>query len=240
MLDVDDDNIWRIDLFAILGVTEETSLKELRKVYKSLAKKYHPDRFPVNSAEQSEAKQKFSEISQAYEILSNEQKRSNYLDTRRLLMEHLEEEKQAQAAVEAASKAKANPKKASPKKAPKKAPASSPASKPKPKPEKPQEDYKTKEAEDLFKEGQKHMSKNDLDNAISSFQQALAILPDNAKFHAQLGRVYQLKGWSGMSQASYKKALVLNPNEPIAKKHYEPEKPKKKGFLDGLLSKFKK
>ena len=234
MLDVDDDNIWRIDLFAILGITEDTPKKEMSKVYKQLAKQYHPDRFPANSAEQQEAKQKFSEISGAYEILSNEQKRTNYIDTRRLLMEHIEEEKQAkEAATQAAAESAPAPSSTAP-------PSPPPTAKPKPKPEEPKEDYKQKEADDLFKEGQKHMQKNDLDNAISSFQQAIGIFPNNAKYHAQLGRAYQLKGWSGMSTASYKKALGINPNEPIAKKFYEPEKPKKKGFLDGLLARFRK
>lgn len=224
MLDVDDDNIWRIDLFAILGVTEDQSKEELRQVYKKLAKQYHPDKFPAGSQEQEDAKTRFSEISQAYEILSNEQKRQQYLDTRRLLAHHLEAEAQAAAPAAADSAAPAAAA----------TPAPSPAKK-----APPAQDYKLKEAEESFKEGLNLMRKNDVDAAISAFQRAISILPDTSKYHSNLGQAFLNKGWTGMAQASFKKALVLNPNDPVAKKNYEPEKPKKKGLFSGLFGRKK-
>jgi len=223
VLDVDDDNIWRVDLFAILDITEEHSKDDIRQVYKKLAKQYHPDKFPSGSAEQEEARLKFSEISQAYEILSNEQKRQQYLETRRLLAHHLVEPG-AESSPDTPAAASSNP--AAP-------------SAPPPK-HVPREDYKLKEAEEAFKEGLALFRKNELDSAISAFQQAISILPEIGKYHSNLGQAFLSKGWTGMAQASFKKALVLNPNDPIAKKHYEPEKPKKKGFLSGLFGGRKK
>lgn len=233
-MDIDDDNLWRVNLFEILGITEETSKDEMKSAYKQLAKKYHPDRFPAGSPAQQEAKEKFSGINRAYEVLSSESKRAHYLDTRRLLADHLTvldmiqplESTPPAPAPAAAGQPQAPPKPAAPK--------------PPPKSSAPKEDYKLKEAEDAFKEGTSLFSKNDLDGAISAFQRAINVMPDTAKYHSNIGRAYLMKGWKGMAQSAFKQALVLNPNEPLAKKHYEPEKPKKKGLLDGLLGRFKK
>lgn len=86
---LEDDNLWKEDLFAILGVTEETPAGEIRKVYLQLAKTHHPDRFPDDEEARKEALEKFSKMTVAYEVLSDETKRSQYLETRRLLAHHL-------------------------------------------------------------------------------------------------------------------------------------------------------
>ena len=61
--------------YEILQVNEKASKEIISKVYKVLAKKYHPDANPDNQAECAE---KFKEISEAYEVLSDEQKRAEY------------------------------------------------------------------------------------------------------------------------------------------------------------------
>ncbi len=234
MIDVDDDNLWRVNLFEILGVSEDVSKDDLKNVYKSLAKQYHPDRFPAGSAEQNAAKEKFSDINKAYDVLGNDAKRSNYLDTRRLLAEHL-------ITVEGVNTPDTAPAKQATQTAASPTPAASTAAKSAPKKnEGPKEDAKLKQAEEAFKEGNSLFNKSDLDGAITAFQRAISVLPDTGKFHSALGRAYLMKGWKGMAQSAFKQALVLNPNDPVAKKHYEPEKAKKKGLLDGLFGKFKK
>jgi molecular chaperone DnaJ len=62
------------DFYEILGVAKNASDAELKKAYRSLAMKYHPDRNP----DSKEAEEKFKEAKQAYEILSDEQKREAY------------------------------------------------------------------------------------------------------------------------------------------------------------------
>ncbi len=61
--------------YEILQVNKNATQEIIAKVYKVLAKKYHPDANPDNK---EEAAEKFKEISEAYEILSNEEKRKDY------------------------------------------------------------------------------------------------------------------------------------------------------------------
>ncbi len=62
------------DYYEVLGVEKSASADEIKKAYRKLAKKYHPDLNPDNK----EAEEKFKEVSEAYEILSDDQKRANY------------------------------------------------------------------------------------------------------------------------------------------------------------------
>lgn len=62
------------DYYEILGVGREVDEKEIKKAYRRLAMKYHPDRNPGDS----ESEEKFKEATEAYEVLSDAQKRSAY------------------------------------------------------------------------------------------------------------------------------------------------------------------
>ncbi|RMG76946.1 MAG: J domain-containing protein [Bacteroidetes bacterium] len=62
------------DYYKILGVDKNATKDEIKKAYKKLAKKYHPDRNPGNK----EAETKFKEINEAYEVLSDDEKRQKY------------------------------------------------------------------------------------------------------------------------------------------------------------------
>ena len=62
------------DYYATLGVSRDAKPEEIRKAYRRLARKYHPDVNPGNKA----AEEKFKELSEAYEILGDEKKRQVY------------------------------------------------------------------------------------------------------------------------------------------------------------------
>lgn len=62
------------DYYEVLGVNKKASADELKKAYRQMAMKYHPDKNPGNK----EAEQKFKEVSEAYDVLKDEQKRAAY------------------------------------------------------------------------------------------------------------------------------------------------------------------
>ncbi len=64
------------DYYEILGVSRNASQKEIEEAYRRLAVQYHPDRYPPEK--KAEAREKFKEISEAYAVLSDPNKRRQY------------------------------------------------------------------------------------------------------------------------------------------------------------------
>src|ERR1022692_4177944 len=62
------------DCYEVLGVQRGSEAEEIKKSYRKLALKYHPDKNPGDKA----AEEKFKELGEAYEILSDPQKRALY------------------------------------------------------------------------------------------------------------------------------------------------------------------
>ena len=62
------------DYYALLGVSKSASQDEIKKAYRNLAFKYHPDRNPGDKS----AEEKFKKITEAYSVLSDSNKRAQY------------------------------------------------------------------------------------------------------------------------------------------------------------------
>ncbi len=62
------------DYYEVLGVSKSADATEIKKAYRKLALKYHPDKNPGDK----EAEEKFKEAAEAYDVLSNEEKRRRY------------------------------------------------------------------------------------------------------------------------------------------------------------------
>jgi curved DNA-binding protein len=73
---VNSDKIWRkvADYYSILGVSKNASSEEIKKAFRKLAVRYHPDK----NAGNKEAEDKFKQVNEAYEVLSDEEKRKKY------------------------------------------------------------------------------------------------------------------------------------------------------------------
>ncbi|OZJ04624.1 hypothetical protein BZG36_02062 [Bifiguratus adelaidae] len=67
-------SVYARDYYKILDVSRNASSREIKKAYKALSKKYHPDKNPGDK----EAEQKFVELAEAYEVLNDEEKRRIY------------------------------------------------------------------------------------------------------------------------------------------------------------------
>ena len=67
------------DYYEVLGVDKNATAEELKKAYRKMAIKYHPDKNPGDD----EAVKKFREITEAYEILGDEKKRKEYDNKRK-------------------------------------------------------------------------------------------------------------------------------------------------------------
>ena len=68
------------DYYAVLGVSKDASSKDITKAYRRLARQYHPDANPGDAA----AEERFKEISAAYDVVGNDERRAEYDEVRRL------------------------------------------------------------------------------------------------------------------------------------------------------------
>ena len=70
------------DYYEVLGVDKNATAEEIKKAYRKMAVKYHPDRYPENTEEEKKAKkaaeEKFKEAAEAYSVLSDADKRAKY------------------------------------------------------------------------------------------------------------------------------------------------------------------
>ena len=62
------------DYYEVLGVSRDASAEDIKKAYRKMALKYHPDRNPGDAA----AEEKFKEAAEAYDVLSNPDKKARY------------------------------------------------------------------------------------------------------------------------------------------------------------------
>src|SRR4051812_49166816 len=69
------------DYYAVLGVPEGASAKDVKKSYKDLARKLHPDQNPGDAA----AEERFKEVSAAYDVLGDVEKRKAYDEVRQMV-----------------------------------------------------------------------------------------------------------------------------------------------------------
>lgn len=233
---IDDDNLWKEDLFETLGVPHDVEEGALKKAYLKLAKKYHPDKYTEENEEKLEAQRIFSKVTVAYNTLNDPNKKKHYLELRRLLASHLPENQNpiptSQTDQTPVTQGNAS------------TPATSEPKKQDIPPQQSAEKLREDQARNLFDMGLKSLKKNDVENAIEQFKKAISTKADIADFHTQLGLAYKKKNWSGMAVNEFKLALKYNAKDAIAKKHLdelggggtEKKEEKKGSFFSSLFN----
>lgn len=249
------------NFFRILQIASDASEEELRKSFKHVAKQIHPDRFqdPVVKEKAQEA---FLKLNQAFNTLRDPLARKEY--ERRFgrsapTKTSIAETSAPQTNVsEAPSKIelKTSRRKTGELKTPKKSKTGDPnaakSSGPKINISAPQSDmfremYDRKKkmdtlAEEHFQAALEFERKNQLEDAVREFQEAIRIHNKVGKYHSHLGLVLDKKGWGGYAQAEYKVALHFDPSDEVALKRYRPTSQtplKKQGIANKLLNIFR-
>lgn len=205
------------DLFRVLGLEFTASPEDVRTAYKKLAKLAHPDMFTEPELK-NKAEQAFIHISEAFNTLRDPFKRKDYERTLDRVREAEEKAREAEKKAKAADQAKTESPPASgsrPFAAPPR-PATSPLA------EEKALQARKEQAEGHFKQGKQFEAKNQLDDAVREYQEAIRLCNDVAKYHSQLGLALQKKNWGGYAQAEFKVALHFDPTDKVALKNYQP------------------
>lgn len=228
------------NLFSILNVLSDASTEDIRTAYKKLVKEVHPDRFS-DRVEKTKAEEAFKRLGVAFNTLRDPLQRKDYerIIQRQFGSSYTGGFSSSSASGRASSTTSARPEPApspvqrppGPKpppnapKPPPKAPNPPHSTKPlggDPKAGKAREETLIELAERHYQSGRAFERKNQMDDAVKEYQEAIRIRNETAKYHSQLGLALDKKGWTGYAQAEFKVALHFDPTDALALKHYKP------------------
>ncbi|HEY9724682.1 MAG TPA: DnaJ domain-containing protein [Oscillatoriaceae cyanobacterium] len=202
--------IWEEDLYDLLGISPEATPEEIKKAYKKLAVELHPDRFPNDEERRKEAEVSFGRITNAYNILKDDEERAEYDFARRMGYG-------SSGPAPAAGGAK-------------------PGAKPGAAPGKPQSDdaavndLKKSQAQNQYDQGKVFHGSKNFQKAISCYKESIRLDPTVADYHAYLGLAYKQQGLMTPANNAFAAAYKLDKKHKLLKDHYAaPDEPKGKG-----------
>jgi curved DNA-binding protein CbpA len=218
------EQLWEEDLYELLAVDPNGSPEEIKKAYRKLAVELHPDRFPDDEVKRAEATERFGKITNAYNVLKDEESKAEYDFARRML-----------------GGMSAGPGKAGANGASVRSAAADEAV----------SDAKKSQAQNQFDQGKVFHSSKNWQKAISCYKEAVRLDPTVADYHAYLGVAYKQQGLKTPAQNAFAAAYKIDKKHKLLKEHYEgmPEDTKAKGkgkgkkeakpsFLDSLMAMF--
>jgi curved DNA-binding protein CbpA len=226
--------LWEEDLYELLGVEEASTPEEIKKAYKKLAIELHPDRFPDDAAKREEATVQFGKITNAYNILKDEEERAEYDFARRLGFAG-----SGGPGPSGGAKAAGGAKGAGGKDEAQQAKGGTG----------PIEDEggvseaRRNQAQNQFDLGKiAHKGKN-WAKAIQHYKEAARLDPAVADYPAYLGLAYTQQGLKTPALKAFEQAYKLDRKHAIVKEHYSPPSEAKKatkggGFFGSLLALF--
>lgn len=190
------------NLFAILGLDSSAETNDIRKAYKKMVRTIHPDRF-MEADIKEKAEKAFKRVGVAFDTLQDPLLRKDY----ERMAPSARSSVDPSPGTEAAAPVSADEIRRTVVEKERKERA---------------ETLKKEEAEKLFKEGKKLELKNKIDDAIAKYKEAITLQNEVAKYHSQLAKALDQRGWGGYAQAEFKVALHFDPTDKIALKHYKP------------------
>lgn len=224
--------LWEEDLYELLAVDEAATPEEIRKAYKKLAIELHPDRFPDDTAKRDEATIRFSKVTNAYNILKDEEERAEYDFARRLGFATANGP--APASKSGAPKSGALKSEASPASGSSKVEEDDPGV----------SDARRNQAENQFALGKIAHKGKSWAKAIQHYKEAARLDPAIADYPASLGLAYFQQGLKTPATKAFEQAFKLDRKHPILKEHFPAAGAAKKevkgggGFLSALLAMF--
>lgn len=208
------DNLWEEDLYELLGVEDSATPEEIKKAYKKLAIELHPDRFPDDAAKREEATVRFGKITNAYNVLKDEEERAEYDFARRLGFSNGGGPAAKAGGGHPPAAAAGGAKQAT-------APVEDDSG---------VSEARKNQAQNQFDLGKvAHKGKN-WAKAIQHYKEASRLDPGVADYFAYLGLAYTQQGLKTPAQKAFESAYKLDKKNPILKEHYTP--PGEKGKKD--------
>lgn len=207
------DNLWEEDLYELLGVDESATPEEVKKAYKKLAIELHPDRFPDDAAKREEATHRFGKITNAYNVLKDEEERAEYDFARRLGFAGSNGPAPGgnkAAAGGAAGAAAAKPT----------APAEDDTG---------VSDARKNQAQNQFDLGKIAHKAKSWAKAIQHYKEAARLDPHVADYPAYLGLAYTQQGLKTPALKAFEAAYKLDKKHSVLKEHYTAPGDKAKG-----------
>jgi curved DNA-binding protein CbpA len=207
------------DLYKVIGIEDSCEPENLNKMYRTLAKQYHPDLLNhMNQLDRENAGQIFTKITSAYNVLKDPVKRRNYDYERRLKLEYEKTIKFNQEFNK--NSIRVNPTGPNKSNAEIKLNISVNTNSHK---SKISEERKSNESDNLYNSAMNKVSSGDPDGAILDLQTAIVLNGKIARYHSCLGLLMNEKGWTSYAQAHFKNALNLDPNDKLANKYFVPQ-----------------
>lgn len=241
--------------YKILGVKDFSSIEEITKEYRGLAKKLHPDMYPnVDGVEKTKITEIFRKVNYAFNELRDVETKKRY--DKELLVEVANKDKSIslknEVVQEPVTDEKETVKKTETYVDPRLKGGFTFSKLDPVDIEKIKKENKNIEAESAkvkIKIAKEFIEKNDYDKAVDILVELTEKFSNVAEYHSYLGLAMQGKGWNGYAQAEFKIALHFDPNDKIAIENYkgnvkelEPKDKEKKNqsLIEKLKSLFKK
>lgn len=196
--------LWEEDLYELLAVTSSASGEEIKKAYKKLAIELHPDRFPDDADKRATATEKFGKITNAYNVLKDEEQKAEYDFARRMLGGMSSNPSQSGNGAAAGAGPNAG--------------GGSAASMM----DESISEAKKSQAQNQFDQGKVYHGAKNWQKAIALYKEAIRLDPTVADYHAYLGVAYKQQGLKTPAQNAFASAYKLDKKHKLLKENYTP------------------